>query len=91
METDQTKASEYLDVVLGSRGRALTSESGDAITQELLFEERRREFYGEGFLWHDMKRLGKDIRVDASTTLPGNDVDTYKIPYPQSEDDNRNE
>lgn len=91
MATDQAKASEYLDVVLGSRGRALTSESGDAITQELLFEERRREFYGEGFLWHDMKRLGKDIRVDASTTLPGNDVDTYKIPYPQSEDDNRNE
>lgn len=89
LESDPAKATEYYNEVIETRG--LEPLEGAHVTAELLFTERRKEFYGEGFLWHDMKRLGKDIEVSAGTTLSGSDVSTYKIPYPVGEDEARDE
>lgn len=89
MESDPAKATDYFNAVITTRG--LDPLEGSFVTEDLLFNERRKEFYGEGFLWHDMKRLGKDIVVSAGTTLSGSDVSTYKIPYPVGEDEARDE
>ncbi len=87
--SDPAAATGYFNAVITTRG--LDPLEGTAVTEDMLFAERRKEFYGEGFLWHDMKRLGKDIEVAAGTTLSGSDVNTYKIPYPVGEDEARDE
>lgn len=89
LESDPAKATEYYNDVITTRG--LDPLEGSNVTADLLFTERRKEFYGEGFLWHDMKRLGMDIQVSSGTTLSGSDVNTYKIPYPIGEDEARDE
>lgn len=89
LESDPAKATEYYNAVITTRG--LDPLEGSYVTADQLFTERRKEFYGEGFLWHDMKRLGKDIQVSFGTTLSGSDVNTYKIPYPVGEDEARDE
>ena len=89
LESNPAKATEYYNDVIETRG--LDPLEGSYVTADMLFTERRKEFYGEGFLWHDMKRLGKDIAVSAGTTLSGSDVNTYKIPYPVGEDEARDE
>ena len=68
---------------------AQAEKRGQMVAQ--VVAEARKEFFGEGFLWHDMKRLGKDIEVSAGNTLSGSDVSTYKIPYPIGEDETRDE
>ena len=87
--SDPAAATGYFNAVITTRG--LDPLEGATVTEDMLFAERRKEFYGEGFLWHDMKRLGKDIEVAAGTTLSGSDVNTYKIPYPVGEDEARDE
>lgn len=67
---DPAKAKEYFDKVLKSRGRETLEESGEQLTEDLLFEEREREFYGEGFTWFDMKKERKDIMTVSGKTLP---------------------
>lgn len=89
LESDPATATEYYNNVITTRG--LDPLEGSYVTADLLFSERRKEFYGEGFLWHDMKRLGMDIQVSSGTTLSGSDVSTYKIPYPIGEDEARDE
>ena len=39
----------------------------------------------------DMKRLGKDIQATSSILLDGSDVNTYMLPLPTSEEENRDE
>lgn len=51
--------------------------------QNLLLNERRREFFGEGYWWYDVKRTG---RIDLFTTLNGRDYLLY-YPIPQDEID----
>ena len=90
MESDPAKAAEYYDAVVTTRD--LDPISGvSVLTQEVLFNERCKEFFGEGFRWFDMKRLGKDVQVSNSVNLPGNSVNTYMIPLPLAEEENRNE
>jgi hypothetical protein len=90
MASDPVKATEYYDAVVVTRDLdALTGVS--AVTADVLFNERCKEFFGEGFRWFDMKRLGKDIQVNTSTLLPGDNLNTYVIPLPLAEEENRAE
>lgn len=91
LDTDAETATGYYDAVITTRGLDALGEQGFTVAADDLYTERRKEFYGEGLHWHDMKRLGKDIVVSAGTILSGSDVATYKIPYPTSEDENRDE
>lgn len=51
--------------------------------QNMILDERQREFYGEGFRWYDIKRTG---RLDLFTTLAGRNYLLY-YPIPQTEID----
>lgn len=61
---------------------ALTALSASE-TQNLILDERLREFYCEGFRWYDLKRTG---RSDLFTTLGGRNYLLY-YPIPQTERD----
>ena len=88
LESDPAKATEYYDAVVVSRDLdALTGVTN--VTADILYNERCKEFFGEGYRWFDMKRLGKDIQVSTSVLLPGNSLNTYVIPMPLSEEENR--
>ncbi|MBB4036304.1 hypothetical protein GGR21_002206 [Dysgonomonas hofstadii] len=51
--------------------------------QDLILDERHREFYGEGYWWFDIKRTG---RLDLLKTLNGRNYLMY-YPIPQNEID----
>ena len=90
MESDPAAATEYYDAVVTTRDLdALTGVS--TVTADVLYNERCKEFFGEGFRWFDMKRLGKDIQVTTSVLLPGNNLSTYVMPLPLAEEENRAE
>jgi len=82
--TNPSLASTYYDAVITSRGLDPVRGSG-GFTREMLFRERRREFYGEGFTWHEMKKRGMDITNAAGEILPGRLVSTYTMPVPDAE------
>lgn len=86
---DPAKAKEYFDKVLKSRGRETLEESGEALTKDLLFEERKREFYCEGFTWYDMKMERKDILTVSGKVLPGDVAATYMLTVPDEEWESR--
>lgn len=86
---DPAKAKEYFDKVLKSRGRETLEESGEALTKDLLFEERKREFYCEGFTWFDMKMERKDILTVSGKELPGDVAATYMLTVPDEEWESR--
>lgn len=89
MTSDPAKAAEYFDAVTVTRGLDRLEDTGTALTAERLFNERRKEFYGEGFTWHEMKRMGKDIVTTYAGTIDGSDYSHYTVPRPESEDEAR--
>lgn len=91
LSSDPDQATLVYDEAVASRGLDRLTDHGMTLSADILFRERRKEFYGEGLHWHDCKRLGKDIQADATTVLPGSDLNTYKIPLPTSEEANREE
>lgn len=91
LESDPSGATGYFDAVITSRGLDSFTEAGHTVTADNLYTERRKEFYGEGLHWFDMKRLGKDIQATSSILLDGSDVNTYMLPLPTSEEENRDE
>ncbi|WP_295729499.1 RagB/SusD family nutrient uptake outer membrane protein [uncultured Muribaculum sp.] len=64
-------------------GVSLPSSMGDKEYQDLILDERHREFYCEGFRWYDLKRTG---RLDLFKTLNGRTHLMY-WPIPQAEID----
>ena len=91
LESDPDTATDYFDDVIKTRGLDALGDQGRTVTADALYIERRKEFYGEGQQWFNMKRLGKDIVATSTITLSGSDVNTYKIPLPKDEEDNREE
>ncbi len=82
-------AAEFYNKVVTTRGLDEIAEG--KLTYDLLFNERRKEFYGEGFTWYEMKKLGKDIKTAAGTTLSGSVPGNYTVTIPDDEDDARND
>ncbi len=89
LETDNTRAVQYYDAVITTRGGDALAAEGVALTYDMLFRERRREFYGEGFTWHEMRRRQMDITTFSGAVLPGNQPATYTVPVPDEEDETR--
>lgn len=88
MTSSPRLAAEFYNAVITTRGLDPVSEGG--LTYETLYNERRREFYGEGFTWFEMKKLGKDIKTAAGAVLSGNVPGNYTVPIPDEEDEARN-
>ena len=87
MTSNPRLASEFFNAVTKTRGIEPVQEG--KLTYDILFNERRKEFYGEGFTWFEMKKLGKDIKTAAGQTLSGSVPGNYTIPIPEEEDESR--
>lgn len=91
LKSNPAEATKYYDQVITTRGLDSFKDAGLTVSQENISKERRKEYFGQGLYWSDMKRLGKDIKATVSITLSGSDYNTYKVPIPVSESENRNE
>lgn len=89
LDSDNAKAVEYYDAVTSTRGLDKLSERGTSLTYDMLYRERRKEFYGEGFTWHEMKKLGKDVLTYSGITLSGASTATWTFPVPDEETEGR--
>ena len=86
---DLGKATEYLDYVVTSRDQtAFADREAGKITEENIFNDRRKEFFADGGDFHNMKRLARDLTIPGSGTFSGNDDATYTMPIPASVEDN---
>lgn len=89
---NKTEAARYINMVLTSRGLTALSERVPALepTIELLYNERHKEFFGEGMRWFEMKKRNMDIVSNTEfKTLPASDK-IYILPIPTEEFENRN-
>ena len=90
LEKNPQQAMFYFDQVIESRGMVKFADRENArITADDIYIERRKEFYGEGQQWFNMKRLKKDIVVNSSITLDGKVDKNYRLLIP-TEEYNRN-
>ncbi len=87
--TSNPRLAEFFNKVIITRGLDEIAEG--KLTYDMLFNERRKEFYGEGFTWSEMKKLGKDIKTAAGTTLSGSVPGNYTVQIPDDEDEARND
>ena len=89
LEGNYTKALEYFNAETASRGLA-PLKSDVKLTKDMIYNEYHKEMFGEGQMWYNMKRLGKDIISNLDTkTIPASE-DVYVIPIPQDEYNYRN-
>ncbi|MCH5227368.1 MAG: RagB/SusD family nutrient uptake outer membrane protein [Muribaculaceae bacterium] len=88
LESNPGKATEYFDELITHRGLTKLSERPEpqAISQQIINDDRYKELWGEGQNFYNMKRQ------DLSISLPdGNSVKpVYIIPIPDIEFDYRN-
>lgn len=90
LETNYEKAIGYFDDELKSRGVTTLSQRGETLTKDVIYNEYRKELFGEGQTWYNMKRLNKDIISNAeSKTIPASET-VYVIPIPEEEYEYRN-
>ena len=92
LDTDYEAAVAYFDEELKSRGvTPLAQREGETLTKEMIFNEYRKELFGEGQTWYNMKRLNRDIISNAELrTIPASET-VYVIPIPEEEFEYRNE
>ena len=88
LSTNPSMAADFYNAVIQTRG--LEPVADGRLTSDMLFTERRKEFYGEGFTWHEMKREGRDIKTALGAVLSGSVPDNYTLPVPDEEDEARN-
>ena len=87
LEKDPQQATAYFDKVIESRGMVKFADRVEGgITADDIYIERRKEFYGEGQQWFNMKRLKKDIQISESNVLDGRLDKNYKMLIPNDED-----
>lgn len=85
---DPDKAVEYLDYVVTSRELTAFADREGSITEENIYNERRKEFYADGESFFDMKHLQSDVELPGMGVFSGTDDATYTIPIPKSVEDN---
>lgn len=91
LDTDYDQAVQYFDAVVQSRGLNGYARQGKTLTHEILFDEYRKEMFGEGQTWYNMKRLNRDITSNhESRVIPGSKA-VYNIPIPEDEYEYRNQ
>ena len=84
-EKDQAKAFELLQELRRARGckRIVSSALGISDLQDILINDARQEFIGEGQLFFMYKRLNKSILSVGAAVNPSNKVFVFGIPDSQ--------
>ena len=91
LRTDYDKALSYFDQELSSRGLRGFATRGLTLTEENIYNEYCKELFGEGQVWFNMKRLGRDIPSNTlGRMLPASDT-YYVVPIPDDEFEYRSE
>lgn len=85
---DLGKAQDLLQALCDSRHRE--SEVADAVSEDALLREMRREFIGEGQLFFAYKRLNRDIQVDTGEGNVAASDAVFVFPIPDNEIENGN-
>lgn len=85
LKNEPSRALEYFNAVITTRGLEPVAQ----LTYDMLYLERRKEFYGEGFTWHEMKRKGMDIPTGTGSFLDGSQPANYMVPVPVDETESR--
>ena len=84
IETDYNKALEYFNSEITSRGLPRLKDHV-TLTKEMIFNEYHKEFFGEGQMWYNMKRLNQDIVSNAENRIIKGSDKVYVIPVPKEE------
>lgn len=91
LDTNIEEATEYFNEVLEHRGLTAIDERVTplTLTQELINDERYKEFWGEGQNFFNLKRTHSSISLPEGNTIqPSNNV--FVVPVPDIEYDYRN-
>lgn len=85
LESNYTQAIKYFDTELQSRGLNGFAERNLTLTKDNIFNEYRKELFGEGQVWFNMKRLNKDLTSNSlNRVIPASDK-VYVVPIPDEE------
>ena len=91
-ESNMAEATRYINMVLNSRGLTNLESRMPVleVSMELLYNERHKEFFGEGQRWFDMKKNNMEIVSNTEfRTIPASDQ-IYVLPIPVEEFEYRN-
>lgn len=84
LHSDYTRALGYFNAEINSRGLPSLLPS-QTLTDEMIYNEYRKELFGEGQQWYNMKRLNRDITSNVeSRIIPASD-EIYVLPIPDAE------
>ena len=67
LEKEPEVALEYFDTFIATRGLMKFKDRGQKLTLEDIDKERKKEFFGEGQEFYNMKREMRDVYLTAST------------------------
>lgn len=86
LEKEPDVALDYFDTFISTRGLMKFKNRGRNLTLEDVDKERKKEFFGEGQEFYNMKREMRDVYLTASSwaTLTGSD-EIYTLLIPDSE------
>lgn len=84
LDTDPGKALQYFNKEISSRGLTPLPD-GTILTGERIYNEYRKELFGEGQTWFNMKRLNKDILSNEETKTIAASDKIYVLPIPEEE------
>ncbi len=86
-EGNTALAEERINTVINSRGLTKLSERVPAITltEEVIYNERWKEYFGEGVRWFDMKKKGMEVRSNAEGIIHPATNAIYVLPIPEGE------
>lgn len=91
LEENPTEARKYFDLQIASRGLNTFENRNLPLTLENINNEYRKEFFGEGLEWYNMKRQNRDILSNEEKTTLTASPKLYVLPIPVEEYDYRNE
>lgn len=90
LESDYARALRYFNDEITSRGLPALIAT-QTLTKERIYNEYRKELFGEGQQWFNMKRLNRDIVSNVeSRTIPATDA-IYVLPISDEEFEYRTE
>ena len=65
-------------------------QQGKTLTHDIIFDEYRKETFGQGQTWDAMKRRSRDVTCNCeSRIVPGSNA-IYVVPIPTDENEYRN-
>lgn len=86
------EATKMFDKVIESRGMIPYMERTPSvrIDKDILYNEREKEYFGEGMRWHEMKKENMEVLSNKDHRYLSPSDDIYVFPIPEEEFDHRN-